>query len=86
MIMRYDTSPDDPNIEAFCNYRPLSGDARLNDLWATLVRVPCQRAVHEFYPVLREHQRLGEVFHYQDLGALVENLKKTTKVKAPKEA
>src|ERR1019366_8388407 len=49
MIMRYDTSPDDPNIDRFINYRPRSSDAKLLRLWDRLVKEPCERAVQEVY-------------------------------------
>ena len=75
MIMRYDTSPDDPNIDRFINYRPRSSDPKLIQLWDRLVKEPCQRAVQDYYPALKKHGRLEEVFHYQDLPALVKNLK-----------
>jgi hypothetical protein len=76
MIMRHETTPEDHYVEAFCNYKPVSTDSKVTHLWDRLVKEPCQRALHEYYPVLEEHHRLEEVFHYQDLGALVKSLKK----------
>jgi hypothetical protein len=32
------------------------------------------RAVREYHPALQKHGRLEEVFHYQDLAALVKSL------------
>ena len=77
MIMRYDTTPDDPSIPRFLNYRPASSEPRIIQLWDRLVKEPCERALREYYPVLKASQHLEEIFHYQDLGALVQRLKKS---------
>jgi hypothetical protein len=76
MIMRYDTTPDDPNIDRFCKYRPVSSDPKITDFWDRLVGGPCDRALREIYPVLKERKHLEAIFQYQDLAALVKNLKK----------
>jgi hypothetical protein len=73
IIMRYDTTPEDPEIAAFCQYQP---DPRLVELWNSQVKNPCQHALQEYYPVLKEHNRLEEVFRYQSLTELVERLKR----------
>ncbi len=75
MIMRYDTSPDDPYIDRFCLYRPASSDPKLLKLWGSLVQEPCDRALLLYHPALKAHRRLEEVFHYQDLAALVKSLR-----------
>jgi hypothetical protein len=75
MIMRYDTTPDDPYIDRFCKYRPASPDPQLIQRWDSLVKAPCERALQNYYPVLKNRRRLQEIFHYQDLAALVESLK-----------
>jgi hypothetical protein len=71
IVMRYDTAPDDPNLEPFCNYEPVGTEPRMKQLWEQLVAEPCRKAMHEYHPVLKKRRRLEEVFHYQDLGALV---------------
>jgi len=75
MIMRHDTTPEDPYIARFCNYRPVSSDPKLIHHWDTLVKAPSERALQDFYPVLKSRQRLEEIFHYQDLAAPVESPK-----------
>jgi hypothetical protein len=35
------------------------------------VSVPAERGLQEFYPALKQHQALDQVFRYQDLAALV---------------
>jgi hypothetical protein len=74
LIMRYDTSPDDPNIAAFCRYRPSRPGSREAIWWDQLVGEPARRALEEYYPVLKQANQLQEVFRYQDLGALVGRL------------
>ena len=78
MMMRYDTTPDDPDIDRFRNYQPSSNDPNVIERWNHLVKEPCEKALEGFYPVLKERHHLEEIFHYQDLAALVKNLKKST--------
>lgn len=75
LIMRYDTSPDDPNIERFCQHRPSAANAKVKEWWDRLVKEPAERALKEYYPVLKRANRLEEVFRYQDLGALTQSLR-----------
>jgi hypothetical protein len=76
LVMRYDTTPDDPNITPFCQHLPDPSDPRRVELWDREVKGPCQQALREYYPVLKEHNRLEEVFRYQSLPQLVERLKR----------
>ncbi len=76
MMMRFDTTPDAPFIAPFLDYRDPS-DRRLNALWDRLVRVPGQTALREYYPVIRRHGRIGDVFEYRDLAAYVARLQET---------
>jgi hypothetical protein len=69
MMMRFDTTPDAPFIESFIDYQP--SDPRVADLWQRLVRTPAETALNEYYPVLKQGDRLGEIFQYNDLPALV---------------
>ena len=39
-------------------------------LWDRLVRRPCEEGLERVYPVLKRQERLGELFRYQDLGAV----------------
>jgi hypothetical protein len=74
MMMRFDTTPDAPFIQAFLKYRPSPPDPRLAELWDRLVRVPGETALAVYYPVIKQHQRLGDIFEYRDLPAFVAQL------------
>lgn len=77
IIMRHDTTPDAPSlISHFCQYRPR--DPKLAALWERLIAQPCATALNEYYPVLKQRDALGEVFRFQNLGALVAGLKGQT--------
>ena len=73
IMMRFDTTPDDPSILPFCEYRPECGDPAV---WERFVSRPCRTGLKEFYPVLKRHNQLGQIFRFQDLGRLVEQLKR----------
>jgi len=75
LIMRYDITPDDSVLEAYRQHRPAASDAKVADLWERLVREPAEKALTQIYPALKQHQRIEEVFRYQDLSALVDRLK-----------
>jgi len=69
-IMRFDTTPEAPFIEEFCRWQPAGASAGARALWDELVRVPCRRALEDYYPVLKREDRLGEIFEFRDLAAL----------------
>ena len=77
LIMGYDITPGDPFIESFCAFRPDARDSAAVERWERMVAQPCREALQQIHPVLREHERLGEVFHYQDLSALAARLRQT---------
>ena len=64
LIMGIDITPGDIYITRFLEHRPDPSEARLVELWDALVRRPGREAVYRIHPVLQEHERLGEVFHY----------------------
>lgn len=74
LIMGYDVTPGDLYITQFIDYRPDPSDPRMAELWDGLVRRPARDAVLRYHPVLKEHERLEEVFHYRDLAELVAGL------------
>jgi len=65
LIMGIDITPGDTYIMRFLEYQPKSTDRRLIELWNRLVAQPARQAVHKIHPILKQHQRLGEVFQYQ---------------------
>jgi hypothetical protein len=71
LIVRQDITPDAPFIANFYQYQPKG----IEEMWERLVRAPAEKALKEYYPVLKQHNRLEEVFRYQDLDALVGGLK-----------
>ncbi|HVR10040.1 MAG TPA: hypothetical protein VMW75_18490 [Thermoanaerobaculia bacterium] len=73
-MMRQDTTPGAPFIAAFLAYRPSPANPRLVRLWDQLVRIPGEAALHVYYPVIRDHDRLGDIFEYRDLPAFVARL------------
>ena len=68
IIMRADTTPDAPFIRTFLHYQP--GDPRVARLWEDLIRIPGERALDIYYPILKAEDRLGDLFHYGDLARL----------------
>jgi hypothetical protein len=75
IMMRFDTTPDAPFIPSFLDFRPQ--DAATRVLWDRMVKVPVETALRVVYPVLRQADRLGEIFEYQPLGALAQRLKES---------
>ena len=72
-IMRQDTTPGVPFIKSFYSYQPTN--PQLASFWTRLVAIPARVGVNQYYPVLKEHSALGEVFRYQELGELVAHLR-----------
>jgi hypothetical protein len=70
MMMRKDTTPDEPHIAALRAYEPASSDPHFQALWERAVKQPVAKALDEHYPVLKKKGRLGEIFRFQSLGAL----------------
>jgi hypothetical protein len=72
LIMGMDITPDDFYILRFLSHKP--SDPQVAELWDKLVGGPANEAVQRIHAVLKKHDRLGEVFRYQDLWALAERL------------
>jgi hypothetical protein len=79
VIMRYDTTPDDPLIRQFMNHQPDSKNRSLCELWNSRIRETIETALNTIYPVLKRHNRLDEVFHYQSLADLTAQLERQTR-------
>jgi hypothetical protein len=62
IIMRYDTTPGQEFILAFCGYQP--SDPGVAAAWGSLVRRPCEDGLARLYPLLKEKGYLGEVFRF----------------------
>lgn len=76
VVMRYDTTPDDPLIERFMNHKPDPKNRTLCGLWNSKIKGSLETALKTIYPVLKKHHRLDEVFHYQSLPALANKLER----------
>jgi hypothetical protein len=72
LMMRFDTTPDSPHVKPFLRYRP--GSQRAAELWERLVRIPGETALKDYYPVIKQHARIGDIFRYRDLAAYVADL------------
>ena len=76
VVMRYDTTPDDPLIQRFMNHKPDPKNRTLCGLWNSKIKGSLETALKTIYPVLKKHQRLDEVFQYQSLPALAHELER----------
>jgi hypothetical protein len=79
VIMRYDTTPDDPLIARFMNHQPNPQNAALRALWESRVKKTFDTAIRSIYPVLKKHNRLDEVFQYQSLPDLAARLEQAAR-------
>ena len=75
VMMRFDTTPDAPFIPSFLDFRPQ--DAATRVLWDRMVKIPVETALRVDYPVLRQADRLGEIFPFQHLTRLALSLKES---------
>jgi hypothetical protein len=75
VVMRYDTTPDDPLIQQFMNHKPNPKNRTLCGLWNSKIKGSLQTALDSVYPVLKKTRHLDQVFKYQSLPALAARLK-----------
>ena len=76
VVMRYDTTPDDPLIQQFLNHKPNPKNRTLCGLWNSKIKGSLRTALESIYPVLKKHQHLDQVFKYQSLPALAARLER----------
>jgi len=74
LIMRTETTPGTPMVGAFYQHHPSTADRNLVLAWEQRVAGPSRKALHNYYPVLKQRRALDQVFRYQDLAALVSSL------------
>lgn len=74
IVMRQDTTPDEPFVSVFYQHRPDPGNPQLVELWERCVYKPAVDALNKYYPVLKQHNSLDQAFKYQDLASLVARL------------
>ena len=71
-IMREDTTPAQAYVAAYIQHKPQNPD--IARAWNNLITVPVTTALQSYYPVLLSHHAMDQVFRYQDLGKLVDEL------------
>lgn len=76
MVMRYDTSPDDPYIRSFIDHEPDPNNQLLCCLWKRDIKEPCEMAVSTIHAALKANNAIEEVFRYQSLPDLALRLNK----------
>jgi hypothetical protein len=74
VIMRQDTTPNEAFISAFYQNRPDPNDHGSVEMWLRFIAAPAQLGLEKYYPVLKQHDALDQIFRYQDLEALVSRL------------
>jgi hypothetical protein len=63
IVVRYDTTPDDPRVARFVTHKPRTTDAQV--AWRSAVTSPCQIALDGTYGELQKNWALGLLFHYR---------------------
>ena len=64
LLMRYDTSYDDPFIHPFFLHEPAADDTVLVSAWKSMIAEPAEFALTTTYRQLREANQLEELFRY----------------------
>ena len=70
-IVRKDTTPDEPSLEALLAHEAGAGDSRLGSTWDAVVRGPIAQALDEAHPVLAQRRLMGELFRFRPLAEIV---------------
>ncbi|HUG70827.1 MAG TPA: hypothetical protein VMM76_23970 [Pirellulaceae bacterium] len=68
IVMRSDTTPDAHFLRSYC--QGIGSQTSPPALWSSLVQQPCADAIERYHPVLKQRNRLGEVFRFQSLSGL----------------
>ena len=79
LMMRQDTTPDAPFIAELYSHAPGSCDT---SLWYDWVQKPCEDALLEYYPILKENHHLGDIFRYHVLADLIDHISDNQKISA----
>ena len=64
IIMRHNTTPEAPFLDAFLDFQPARDASQTDRLWETEVRGPAVEALRDLYGPLKRAGRLGEVFRF----------------------
>jgi hypothetical protein len=68
LMMRYDTTREDPWITPFVRHDPPPADHAVAELWRRLITTPCEHALAKAYPELSSPPAFEELFHYRPVG------------------
>jgi hypothetical protein len=74
LMMRQDTTPDAPFIANMYMQAPDSSSAEFNAKWHDLVQLPCEEALQNYYPKLKENHHLGDIFQYRNFPDLMDQI------------
>jgi hypothetical protein len=74
IVMRSDTTPNEPFVSSFYEHRPNPQDRELTLAWQHRIAEPAKAGVFTYHPVLTAYDALDQVFRFQDLVHLVEQL------------
>ena len=74
ITMAVDIAPGSSVVERYLEHVPTSRDPRIHDLWERLVRRPVRDAVYSYQPTLHRHHMMDQVFRYQDLATVINNM------------
>jgi hypothetical protein len=78
LIMAGEMVPGDVYVTKFCAYKPDPKDQVLVDLWNTKIGVDCAERVARYRQVLKDRNKLEEIFRYHDLAAFAATVNQTT--------
>ena len=82
IVMRFDTTQDDPLIQQFMNHKPNPNNRTLCGMWNSKISGSVKTALDTIYPVLKKTGHLDQVFKYQSLPALAARLARGGAVEA----
>lgn len=74
VVIWRDSTEDSAQLEALCRHQPDPSRPEVAECWDRLVRIPCRRALDEYYGTLRRHNCIGEVFRYQWLPVIASSV------------
>jgi len=64
LILRYDTTPDDSSLSAFCGHH-VDAPTELAECWRRQVSDACRTGLHITYPRLKARHKLDHIFRYR---------------------
>jgi hypothetical protein len=84
VIIWHEAMENDEHINSFLQYEDKIAYGKQREQWRELVRLPCVAALRDFYPQLRERERIGNLFRYRAMKELVEEANETKRATEPR--